>query len=77
MKSAYLADEARIGRKMTGESYSFDPVCVLWGLEQARDHSEPIPCRYLDLEKMSFFKDFNTGRNQLGVRFHVFVAARE
>ena len=29
VKSAYFADEARIGRKMTGESSSFDPVWVL------------------------------------------------
>ena len=69
---AYFTNEARTGRKITGKSSSFDPAWVLWGLEQTRDHSEPIPCRYLDLEKkLSFFKDFNKSTlniKQLGVR---------
>ena len=44
----YLTNEARIGRKMTGKSSSFDLVWVLWGFGQAREHSEPIPRRPLD-----------------------------
>ena len=57
-KSAYLADEARIGRKITGKSSSFDLVWVLWGLEQARDHSELIDRGNLDLKKVIFFSKF-------------------
>ena len=56
---AYLANEARIGRKITGKSFSFDPVWVLWGLEQARDHSEPILCQNPDSKNLVFFKDFS------------------
>ena len=55
---AYFANEARIDRKITGKSSSFDLVWVLWGLQQARDHSEPVWCSSLDFEKGIFFQRF-------------------
>ena len=69
VNSAYHINEARIGRKMTGESSSIDPVWVLWGLEQARGHSEPIPCRILDSKKRAFFYNFS----ESGLSSFVFV----
>ena len=52
---AYLTNEARIGRKITGKSSSFDLVWDLWGFGQARDHSEPIPRRGIDFQKKQGF----------------------
>ena len=59
---AYLTNEARIGRKITGKSSSFDLVWVLWELEQARDHSEPIPRRPLDFPKNYLFSKIYVNR---------------
>ena len=55
---AYITNEARIGRKTTGKSSSFDLVWVLRGLEQVRDHSESILCQNPDSENRIFFTIF-------------------
>ena len=74
LRRAYHINEARIGRKMTGRSSSFILVWVWWGLEQARDHSGPIPRRHLDLKKWQFFKNLRESPlyfKQLRVRSHM------
>ena len=75
VKSAYHINEARIGRKMTGESSSIDPVWVLRWLERVRGHSGSIPRRNIEWKFLGFFfKDFSESPldiMQLRVRSHV------
>ena len=68
VESAYHIKKPQIGRKMTEETSSIDPVWILRSLERAVDHYRSASRSW---QKQPFFQNFNTGRKQLRVRFHM------